>query len=57
MWGGGAGRGGHGLEVGPGGLFDEAVANGDFVSGVGGGSGGGGVEGGARDEVFERSVG
>lgn len=57
VWGGGVRGGRHGLKVGPCGLLDETVTNGDFVGGVSGGSGGGGVQRGARDEVFERSVG
>lgn len=58
VWARWAGGGGHGLEVGPGGLLNEAVANGDFVAGVvGGGSGGGIHGGGGGEQVFERSVG
>lgn len=53
--GGGVGGGGHGLEVGPGGLLDEAVADGDLVAALGGrrrlDSGGVG------EEVFEAGVG
>ena len=30
-------RGGHGLEVSPGSMFDQAVANGDCIGGSGGG--------------------
>lgn len=47
-----AGRRGHGLEVSPSGLLDEAVANGDTVAGGGGIDGGGGE----RKHVFEGSV-
>ncbi|KAI7991855.1 hypothetical protein LOK49_LG12G01917 [Camellia lanceoleosa] len=53
----GARRGGHGLEVGPGGLFDEAVADGDLVAGLGGAGGGGGIHGGGGEEVLEGGVG
>lgn len=55
--GGAAGGGGHGLEVGPGGLLDEAVADRDLFGRVGGG--GGGVDGGVgrRKHVSEGSVG
>lgn len=50
-------RGGHGLEVGPGSLFHEAVADGYLAprrSGGGGGVGGGSAAG---DEVLEGCVG
>ncbi|KAM1093541.1 hypothetical protein ACFX2B_008535 [Malus domestica] len=58
VWARWAGGGGHGLEVGPGGLLNEAVANGDFVAGVVGGGNGGGIHGGGGGEqVSERSVG
>ncbi|KAI8017036.1 hypothetical protein LOK49_LG04G02607 [Camellia lanceoleosa] len=53
----GARRGGHGLEVGPGGLFDEAVADGDLVAGLGRGGGGRGIHGGGGEEVLEGGVG
>lgn len=55
--GGVAGRSGHGLEVGPGCLLDEAVADGNLLAGVGGG--GGGVDGGVgrREDVSEGRVG
>lgn len=53
----GARRGGHGLEVGPGGLFDKAVADGDLVAGLGGGRGGGRIHGGGGEEVLEGGVG
>lgn len=56
-----AGGGGHGLEVGPGGLLHEAVADGDLVAGAGCRGGGrrvhGGGGGGWGEEVFERRVG
>lgn len=45
-WAGGARGGGHGLEVGPGGLFDQAVADRNLVPGGGGGGGGGPDSGG-----------
>ena len=57
-WAGGARGGGHRLEVGPGGLFDQTVADRDLVPG-GGGSGGpdsGGGGGGGGKEVFEGGV-
>lgn len=55
--GGAALGGGHGLKVGPGGLLNEAVADGNFLAGVHGG--GGGVHGGVgrRKHVSEGSVG
>lgn len=55
--GGAALGGGHGLKVGPGGLLNEAVADGNFLAGVHGG--GGGVHGGVgrREHVSEGSVG
>lgn len=59
VWAGWAGGGGHGLEVGPGGLLDEAVADGDLVAG-GGGVGRRGLdggEGGGGEEVLEGGVG
>lgn len=60
VWAGRVACGGHGLEVGPGGLLDEAVADGDLVPGAGGGVGRGrldGGEGGGRKEVLEGGVG
>lgn len=58
VWAGWAARGsGHGLEVGPSGLLDEAVANGDMVGRAGGGGGGINGGGGGRKHVFKGSVG
>lgn len=59
---GGIGRSGHRLEISPSGLLNEAIADGDFVGGVSGGSCGGRVDGGSRGrgrgkDVLERSVG
>lgn len=55
---GGIGRGGHRLEVSPGGLLNEAVADRDFVAGVRGGGGGRRVDGGGGGEdVLEGGVG
>ncbi|KAL3586618.1 hypothetical protein D5086_013485 [Populus alba] len=51
-------RGGHGLEVSPGSMFDKAVANGNFIRGCGGGiRRSRRVNGGRRQKVFKRSVG
>lgn len=51
-------RGGHGLEVSPGSMFDKAVANGNFIRGCGGGIRRcWRVNGGGREKVFKRSVG
>lgn len=61
--GGGVGRGGHWLEVGPGGLLHEPVADGDLISGPptrSGRGGSGGLDGGIRgggEEVLEGGVG
>jgi hypothetical protein len=55
-WAGGARGGGHGLEVGPGGLFDQAVADRDLGPGGGGGGGGPNSSGGGGEEVFEGGV-
>lgn len=57
---GGARGGGHGLQVCPGRLLDEAVADGDFVAGVaaeGGAAGGLDAGGGPREQVLEGGVG
>ena len=48
-------RGGHGLEVGPGGLLDEVVADGDLAASAAGG--GGGLDGGGGKEVLDGGVG
>lgn len=57
---GGIGRSGHRLEISPSGLLNEAIADGDFVGGVSGGSCSGRVDGGGGGrgkDVLERGVG
>lgn len=60
---GGIGRSGHRLEISPSGLLNEAIADGDFVARVSGGSGSGRVDGsgggggGGGKDVFEGGVG
>ena len=55
--GGGVRRRGHGLKVGPGGLLDEVVTDGDLAAAAAGGGGGGGLDGGGGEEVREGGVG